>query len=161
MIGLTLWGCAGKMTRVTRALQRYETNLRVQATPVATDVTIGQVSSFSLVLTNVSATERVDGCVGEARDWVLLAVPPEARQGRQPAAGESRTVPDPFCGRRFNLQPGQALSWREDWTVPDVGVGEAKLLLSVQVVDPVDCGYACYATMLTTAVSGLQLRRDR
>lgn len=91
----------------------------------------------------------------------LIAVPVSSREVKGPAGGGVGTVDHPGCAERFHLAPGERVSRRQSLVVPDIGVGEASLNISVQVVHPRDCAplYGCYDTTLKAPAIRVSLRR--
>jgi hypothetical protein len=154
-------GCAGKMTRVTRAIRRYEALLRLDVTPGTMSPVIGEALDLTLTLSNVGdvGTDSVEACLGHAEEEYFVAVPLVPRGGKQPLSGTVDTIDHPRCERRFQLGPGEQLRWHKSILVPDLGEGEADLKLSIQIVHPRDCDrYGCYDTMLTAQPVRLSLQ---
>lgn len=159
-VSLAVLGCAEKMTRVTRAIERYEALLRVEASPDTSSPVIGEALELTVTLSNIGDDE-VNACLGPAKVENFLAVPRVPRDGKQPLSGRAQTMDHPFCERRFQLGPGENISWRERVIVPDIGEGETDLFLAVQVVHPRDCDpYGCYDTMIRTPFVRLSLRES-
>ena len=152
-------GCAGRMARVSKALQLYEDSLVVSAAPESSDVTIGATVPFHVVLTNRGSRE-LSGCVGPNSRIHFLAKPITVREGRSPVGASGQIVDHPGCEKRFVVRAGETFSWNEDVTVPDIGVGRAEATPSIQVIYPHDCDeYGCYGTDIKAAPVVLELRR--
>lgn len=151
--------CAGKMTRITRALDRYEALLRAEVAAEPSPE-IGEELSLRVTLANPSPSESVDSCLGSLKSHVLLAVPMSVREGKPPLAPQTGIVDPPYCATRFHLAPGAQTSWNEPFVVPDIGTGEADLTVGVHIVHPRDCDrYGCYDTWINASPVRLQLRR--
>jgi len=154
--------CAGKMTRVTRAIDRYEASLSVEVAADTSTPLIGELLGLTVILSNVGHTDDLHACLGPAKSYAFLAFPLAARDGKEPVGGKFATNVHPYCYRRFHLRPGEHIAWREEILVPDIGEGDADLTLSVQIVHPRDCDrYGCYDTMIDAKSIRLNLNGSR
>src|SRR4030095_15472691 len=151
--------CAGKMTRITRALDRYEALLRVDVSAEPSPE-IGDELEVAVTLSNPSTSESVDACLGPLKSHVWLAVPMSVREGKPPLAAQISTIDHPYCATRFHLVPGAPTSWSEAFVVPDIGAGASDLTVGVHIVHPRDCDqYGCYDTWIKAPSVRLELRR--
>lgn len=79
------------------------------------------------VLTNVSG-HAIRGCVSARRQWTFVST--------QRTISVERTSTHRICTPegRFRLQAGEAFSWLDAVTVPDVGAGEVQVAMEMEVV---------------------------
>jgi hypothetical protein len=151
--------CAGKMTRITRAIDRYEALLRVEVA-VELSPEIGEELELAVTLANASPSESVDACLGSLKSHMWLAVPLSAREGKPPVAAQTGTIDHSYCATRFHLAPGAWTAWSEPLMVPDIGPGPADLTVGVDIVHPKDCDrYGCYDAWSKASPVRFQLRR--
>jgi hypothetical protein len=60
-----------------------------------------------------------------------------------------KLIDHPICSRHFRLQPGEHITWDEQFEIPDLVAGQAKITTAIQIVNPRNCEkYKCYDTML-------------
>ncbi len=151
--------CAGKMSRVTNALNGYEAALALRADAPSHPMIIGDPIAMRLTLLN-RGSQPVTACVGPNQRLLLRATPMTAREGRPPLDERIALVDHPTCERHFSLAPGERLSWSTTVTFKDIGPGTADLDASIQVLHPHDCDqYGCYGTMIAAPPVALQLVR--
>jgi hypothetical protein len=153
------WGCAGRMDRVAKAVQGYETALTLRAGASGVTTLIGDPITLHLTLLN-RALQPVSACLGPNHRFLLRSTPMKSRDGRPPLDEHLTLVDHPTCGQRFELPPGEALSWETRLEFKDIGSGAAELDASVQVLHPRDCDqYGCYGTMIAAPPVPLHLLR--
>jgi hypothetical protein len=94
----------------------------------------------------------LDACLGPSRGVSVLSDNRTGGDGRSAFGGSASLVDHPGCQRRFTLEPGGHLAWKESVGVPNVVAGPAVLMVQIQVVSPHHCDrYGCYDTVLTAS----------
>ncbi|HEX6852277.1 MAG TPA: hypothetical protein VF139_12820 [Candidatus Polarisedimenticolaceae bacterium] len=110
--------------------------LRAAIRPVQDDaIVVGRPLVVEFTLENRGAA-TIEACFGPSFEWTLW-------DGKQ-ARGIAEPVDHPTCVQRFALPPGGKASRAYTARVPEFPAGPARLVGTVQVVDPTQCDeYGC------------------
>ncbi len=119
--------------------------LKLQVRSDADELRTGATAVIRLSITNNSAS-RVRTCVGP--QYAIHLVGLEERYVKMVRA---TAVDHPFCAVPIALSPSLSHTWSESFTVPDIPPGEAKLLVTAQILDPGRCDreFGCASTLLS------------
>jgi hypothetical protein len=146
------------MVRISKALQTYQSLLHAELSTSLVSVAVGQTLPLQFRLSNIGHIP-VDACIGEARRYSVASDSRTVGTGRPWTNGLVKLIDHPMCSRRFRLQPGEQITWDEQFEIPDLVAGQAKITTTIQIVHPRDCDkYGCYDTMLELSPISVEVR---
>ena len=153
-LGMSLFAsCSSRMERVNLALERLDRYLHLDINSTRNGVSQSSPFELEYILSN-TGLDPIDACLGVRNQYFMIGGWTSSTTSFGPSnvlkGSPVETVDHPYCKTRFQLDPGGRFSWRETKDVLPVGIGEALLSVSLEIVHPLDCDeYGCYNTEIS------------